>query len=196
MRTYGITKTTNNTKTSFSLNLDGTGKSKIKTTCAFLDHMFEVVAKYASFDIYITCETVSKQYDAFHIVEDVAALFGTAFKEALGEKRGIKRFANCYLPIDDALILEVVDIDGGSYVKFDVSLENMVIGDFDTRFLESFFIVFARHAGVTLHIKEISGSNIHNIVEACFKALALVLKESSEFVEPSKIELPATKGSF
>lgn len=196
MRTYGITKTTNNTKTSFSLNLDGTGKCKVKTGCAFLDHMFEVVAKYADFDIYITCETVSKQYDSFHIVEDVSSLFGTSFREALGDKRGIRRFANCYMPIDDALILEVADVAGGAYVKFDVPLENTSIGDFETQFLESFFIVFARHAGVTLHVKEISGSNVHNVVEGCFKALARVLRDACTFEDTAKLELPTTKSGF
>ncbi len=196
MRTYGITKTTNNTKTSFSLNLDGTGKSKVKTNCSFLDHMFEVIAKYAGFDIYITCDMVTKQYDAFHIVEDVASLFGTSFRESLGDKHGIKRFANCYMPIDDALILEVVDVDGGAYVKFDVPLEHITIGDFDTQFLEAFFIVFARHAGITLHVKEISGSNIHNVIEGCFKALARVLKEASTCEDSSKIDLPTAKSGF
>ena len=196
MRTYGITKTTNNTKTSFSLNIDGTGKTKVKTGCDFLDHMFEVVAKYANFDIYITCENVSKQYDAFHIVEDVASLFGTSFRETLGDKHGIRRFADCYLPIDDALILAVADIAGGAYVKFDVALEKTMIGDFDTQFLESFFIVFARNAGVTLHVKEISGSNVHNVVEGCFKALARVLRDASAFEDPAKIELPTTKSGF
>lgn len=193
MRTSKIERKTNETDIKLSINLDGSGTSVIDTGIGFLDHMLTLFAKHGRFDIELTCKG-DTQVDFHHSTEDIGIALGKAFREALGTMRGINRYADMLLPMDEALILAAVDISGRSYLVFDVEFTSQKIGDYDTELFKEFFEAFASNAGITLHIKKIHGGNSHHIAEGCFKAVARVLNQATAIDPKYKDEIPSTKG--
>lgn len=193
MRNASIERNTNETKISLSLNLDGNGKSVIDSGCGFLDHMLTLFASHGRFDLDVTCNG-DTNVDYHHSVEDIGITLGKAFAQALGDMKGITRYADIILPMDESLILCAIDISGRSYLGFDLSLPAAKVGDFDTELVEEFMLGFVRNAGITLHIKQLSGTNTHHIIEGTFKALARVLSAAVKIDAARANEIPSTKG--
>lgn len=193
MRQVEIARKTNETDIKLKLNLDGTGVSNINTGCGFLDHMLTLFARHARFDLDVTC--VGDTYvDYHHTVEDIAIVLGKAFSEALGDKKGIKRYGDITLPMDEALILCAVDISGRGESYYSLQIPAFKVGDFDTELTEEFLRGFARDAGVTLHTRQLAGVNSHHIIEGAFKALGRALCKAVAIDEKFKNEVPSTKG--
>lgn len=193
MRTSQFTRNTAETKISIKLNLDGSGQSDISTGCGFLDHMLTLFSHHGRFDLTVCC-TGDTQVDYHHTVEDIGIALGTAFSQALGDKRGICRYGDTLLPMDEALILTAVDISGRSYLGFDLPIPTQKVGEFDTELVEEFWLGFVRKAELTLHFKELAGSNSHHIIEGAFKSAARSLKKAV-LIDPSYAdEIPSTKG--
>lgn len=193
MRTAEINRKTNETDIKLSLNLDGTGKSEINTGCGFLDHMLTLFARHGGFDLSVSCKG-DTYVDYHHTVEDIGIALGDAFKSALGDMRGITRYGSFILPMDEALIMTAVDISGRSHLSYDLQIPAQKVGDFDTELAEEFYLGFVRHAAVTLHIKELSGTNSHHIIEGAFKSVARSLAAAVKIDENRKDEIPSTKG--
>lgn len=193
MRCVDIKRKTAETDIELSLNLDGTGKSEINSGCGFLDHCLTLFAKHGSFDLSVKCKG-DTFVDDHHTCEDIAICLGDAFSEALGEMRGIKRYGDIILPMDEALILAAVDVSGRAHLSYDMSIPMQKVGTFDTELTEEFYLGFIRKANITLHIKKLSGTNSHHIIEGSFKAVARALKEAVEIDEKKKDEIPSTKG--
>ncbi len=191
MRTSAIKRTTAETDISLELNLDGAGESLIDTGCGFLNHMLTLFAKHSKFDLTVKCKG-DTDVDYHHTVEDIGIALGSAVAEALGEKRGINRYADTTLPMDEALILTAVDISGRGYLGYDLKIPTEKVGDFDTELVEEFFLGFVRNAGVTLHIRQLSGSNSHHIIEGAFKSVARSLRKAAEL--DGTDDIPSTKG--
>lgn len=191
MRTSAIKRTTAETDISLELNLDGAGESLIDTGCGFLNHMLTLFAKHSKFDLTVKCKG-DTDVDYHHTVEDIGIALGSAVAEALGENRGINRYADTTLPMDEALILTAVDISGRGYLGYDLKIPTEKVGDFDTELVEEFFLGFVRNAGITLHIRQISGSNSHHIIEGAFKSVARSLGKAAEL--DGTDEIPSTKG--
>ena len=193
MRTSQFTRNTAETKISIKLNLDGSGQSDISTGCGFLDHMLTLFSRHGRFDLNVRC-VGDTQVDYHHTVEDIGIALGTAFSQALGDKRGICRYGDTTLPMDEALILSAVDISGRSYLGFDLPIPTQKVGEFDTELVEEFWLGFVRKAELTLHFKELAGSNSHHIIEGAFKSAARSLKKAV-LIDPSYAdEIPSTKG--
>ena len=193
MRTAEINRKTNETDIKLKLNLDGTGKSEINTGCGFLDHMLTLFARHGGFDLTVSCKG-DTYVDYHHTVEDIGIALGDAFKSALGDMRGITRYGSFILPMDEALIMTAVDISGRSHLSYDLQIPAQKVGDFDTELTEEFYLGFVRHAAVTLHIKELSGTNSHHIIEGAFKSVARSLAAAVKIDENRKDEIPSTKG--
>ncbi len=193
MRNAEIIRKTNETDIKLLVSLDGTGKGNIDTGCGFLDHMLTLFARHSRFDLDVFCKG-DTNVDYHHTAEDIAICLGKAIKDALGEKKGIKRYADVILPMDEALIMCAVDISGrgGLYTKLDIPASK--VGDFDTELCEEFLSAFARESGITTHVRQLAGVNSHHIIEGTFKALARCLKEACEIDEKYKDEVPSTKG--
>lgn len=190
MRTSEIIRKTAETDIFLSIDLDGSGKSEIDTGCGFLDHMLTLFASHGSFDLKVTCKG-DCQVDYHHSVEDIGICLGKAFKEALGDKKGIARYADIILPMDETLMLCAVDISGRSYLNYCMNIPTPKVGDFDTELCEEFMISFVRNSDITLHFKQLFGSNSHHIIEAAFKALGRVMKTA---VSITGTAIPSTKG--
>ena len=152
MRTSEIIRNTAETQITLRLNLDGTGKSEINTGCGFLDHMLTLFSRHGRFDLTVSCQG-DTQVDYHHTTEDIGIALGTAFAQALGDKRGICRYGDTLLPMDEALILTAVDLSGRSFLGFDLPIPTQKVGDFDTELVEEFWLGFVRKAECTLHIK-------------------------------------------
>ena len=193
MRTASITRKTNETDIALSLNLDGSGKSDINTGCGFLNHMLTLFAKHARFDLEVKC-LGDIDVDFHHTAEDIGIVLGQAFKSALSDKKGIVRYGSCILPMDEALIMSVVDISGRSFLKCSFNGLTEKVGDFDTELVEEFFTAFTRQAELTLHIRQLDGSNTHHILEGAFKSVARSLRQAVQIDENFKDEIPSTKG--
>lgn len=193
MRTSKIERKTFETDITLSLNLDGEGKSSVNTGSGFLDHCLTLFAKHASFDLDVYC-TGDVNVDFHHSAEDIGICLGKAFCEALSDKKGIKRYGDTILPMDEALILSAVDISGRDYLSYDMEIPSQKVGEFDTELVEEFFLGFVRNANITLHIKELSGKNSHHIIEGCFKSVARTLKEAVSIDPNNKDSIPSTKG--
>ena len=193
MRTYEITRTTAETDISLSLNLDGTGKSTIDTGCGFLNHMLTLFASHGRFDLNVTCKG-DTDVDDHHTVEDIGICLGEAFRQALGDKKGIFRYGQMILPMDEALIMTAVDISGRSYLGYGLEIPTEKVGTFDTELVEEFFLGFTRKAEMTLHIRQMAGTNSHHIIEGCFKSVARALRQAVAIDETRKDEIPSTKG--
>lgn len=193
MREAEIVRKTYETDILLWLNLDGSGNSEIETGVGFLDHMLVLLAKHSGIDMKIRCKG-DVWVDFHHTTEDIGIALGEAFRAAIGDKRGIRRYASLHLPMDEALILCAADVSGrgGFYPRLDFPTEK--IGVFDTELVEEFFTAFAVNAGITLHIQQLAGKNSHHIAEGCFKALARVLRECVQMDERFRNVIPSTKG--
>ena len=193
MRSSEITRKTAETDIRLSINLDGTGKAEVATGVGFLDHMLTLFARHGKFDLCVTCKG-DTNVDDHHSVEDIGIALGQAFKEALSDKRGIVRYGDITLPMDEALVLAAVDISGRAMLCCDVQFRTEKIGDFDTELVEEFFQAFCSNASVTLHIRQLAGKNSHHIAEAVFKAVSRALRKAVA-IDPEAIdEIPSTKG--
>lgn len=193
MRTAEINRKTAETDIQLRLNLDGTGVSNIDTGVGFLDHMLTLFAKHGRFDLDVHC-VGDIQVDAHHTTEDIGIALGEAFAEALGDKRGITRYSSTILPMDETLILSAVDISGRSYLGYQLNIPCAKVGTFDTELTEEFFLGFVRKAELTLHIRQLAGTNSHHIIEGTFKSVARSLKTAVAIDELYKEEIPSTKG--
>ncbi len=193
MRSAEISRKTNETDIKLTLNLDGTGVSKIDTGCGFLDHMLELFARHSGYDLEIKC-VGDTRVDFHHTTEDIGIVLGKAFASALADKKGIYRYGDIILPMDEALILCAVDISGRGESYYGLQIPSYKVGDFDTELVEELFRAFARDAGVTLHTKQLSGSNSHHIIEGAFKALGRALAKATAINEKAKDTVPSTKG--
>ncbi len=193
MRTAQIKRKTNETDIELYLNIDGVGKSEINSGCGFLDHMLTLFASHGRFDITLNCKG-DTNVDYHHTVEDIGIVLGQAFKQALGDLRGIQRYGSFILPMDETLILSAVDFSGRCYLAYGLQIPSFRVGDFDTELCEEFFYGFVRHSEVTLHIKQLDGKNSHHIIEGTFKSVARTLKEAVTINQRFKNEIPSTKG--
>ena len=193
MRTAEINRKTNETDIKLRLNLDGTGKSEINTGCGFLDHMLTLFARHGGFDLTVSCKGDTK-VDYHHTVEDIGIALGDAFKSALGDMRGITRYGSFILPMDESLIMTAVDISGRAHLSYGLTIPAQKVGDFDTELTEEFYLGFVRHSAITLHIKQLSGTNSHHIIEGAFKSVARSLAAAVKIDENRRDEIPSTKG--
>lgn len=193
MRISEINRKTAETDIQLKLNLDGSGISEIDTGCGFLDHMLTLFAKHGRFDLTVKC-TGDTQVDDHHTTEDIGIALGSAFAEALGNKKGIFRYGNTILPMDESLILTAVDLSGRSYLGFELPVPTQKVGTFDTELVEEFWLGFVRKAECTLHIRELAGSNSHHIIEGTFKSAARSLKQAVLIDPMFADEIPSTKG--
>ena len=193
MRTAEIIRATAETDIRLTLDLDGKGNSDIDTGVGFLDHMLCLLARHGRMDLSVTANG-DNYVDDHHTVEDVGIVLGQAFAEALGDKRGIRRFGDCTLPMDEALILSAVDISGRPYLGFDLEIPAEKVGTFDTELVEEFWLGFVRNAGVTLHIRQLAGKNSHHIIEGTFKSVARSLRQAVSIEADFANEIPSTKG--
>ena len=193
MRKAEIIRKTSETDIALKINLDGKGQSKIDTGCGFLDHMLTLFAKHGSFDLSVKC-VGDKQVDFHHTTEDIAICLGQALNKALGDKKGITRYANIILPMDEALILCAVDVSGRSFLVKELDIKSSKVGDFDTELIDEFLVALSSNAGITLHVRQLSGSNAHHILEGVFKALARTLKSAVAIDQKAKDQVPSTTG--
>ena len=193
MREVTINRKTKETDISLTLNLDGKGVAKINTGCGFFDHMLELLSRHARFDLDVTCKG-DINVDYHHTVEDVGIVLGTALKKALGDMKGIIRYGSTILPMDESLIMTAIDISGRSFLKYDLPVRASKIGDFPVELVEEFFLAFVRHAGLTLHIVKMAGTNSHHVVEGTFKSFARSLSSAVKIDGAFKDEIPSTKG--
>ena len=193
MRTAEINRKTNETDIKLRLNLDGTGKSEINTGCGFLDHMLTLFTRHGGFDLAVSCKG-DTNVDYHHTVEDIGIALGDAFKSALGDMRGITRYGSFILPMDESLIMTAVDISGRSHLSYGLTIPAQKVGDFDTELTEEFYLGFVRHSAITLHIKQLSGTNSHHIIEGAFKSVARSLAAAVKIDESRRDEIPSTKG--
>lgn len=193
MRTAQINRKTAETDIMLSLNLDGTGKSEIDTGCGFLNHMLTLFAKHGRFDLAVKC-VGDVDVDDHHTAEDIGICLGDAFAEALGDMRGIVRYGNMTLPMDEALILSAVDISGRGKFVHDLKIPTEKVGTFDTELVFEFFEAFVRRANMTLHVRELAGENSHHIIECAFKSVARSLRMAVKIDPEAAGEIPSTKG--
>ena len=193
MRVSEIKRKTAETNIELKLALDGAGASNIDTGCGFLDHMLTLFAKHAHYDLTVKC-IGDINVDYHHTVEDVGICVGKAFFEALGDKKGIKRYGDKILPMDEALILSAVDISGRDFLGYALDIPSYRVGDFDTELCEEFFKAFVREAKITLHIRQLAGTNSHHIIEGAFKSVARSISFATALDEKFADELPSTKG--
>ena len=193
MRTAQINRKTAETDIMLSLNLDGTGKSEIDTGCGFLNHMLTLFAKHGRFDLTVKC-VGDVEVDDHHTAEDIGICLGDAFAKALGDMRGIVRYGNMTLPMDEALILSAVDISGRGKFVHDLKIPTEKVGTFDTELVFEFFEAFVRRANMTLHVRELAGENSHHIIEGAFKSVARALRMAVKIDPESAGEIPSTKG--
>ena len=193
MRTAEINRKTAETDISLSLNLDGTGKSEIDTGCGFLNHMLTLFAKHGRFDLAVKC-VGDIDVDDHHTAEDIGICLGDAFAKALGDMRGIVRYGNMILPMDEALILSAVDISGRGKFVHELKIPTEKVGTFDSELVFEFFEAFVRRANITLHIRELAGENSHHIIEGAFKSVARSLRAAVKIDPETAGEIPSTKG--
>ena len=193
MRTATINRKTAETDIKLTLNLDGCGNSNVNSGCGFLDHMLTLFAKHGRFDLDLTCNG-DIQVDDHHTVEDIGISLGLAFKEALGDKKGVNRYGYMILPMDESLILTAIDFSGRSYLNYDLNILTDKVGNFDTELVEEFWLGFVRNAEATLHIKQLDGSNSHHIIEGAFKSAARSMKEAVAIDVKFSDEIMSTKG--
>ena len=193
-RSAQVKRTTSETDITLDLVLDGDGSVQVSTGVPFFDHMLEALGRHGLFALTVRAEG-DLVVDAHHTVEDVGICLGQAFSEALGDRRGIRRFGSAVVPMDEALVLAAVDVSGRGQVHYAVDLPIEIIGTFDTTLAREFMVAFAANAGVTVHVRSLAGENAHHIVEAAFKALARALAEAVS-IDPRASGVPSTKGSL
>ena len=195
MRTAAIRRDTKETQIELTLNLDGTGTGSIATGCGFLDHMLTLFARHGDFDLSVTCQG-DTQVDYHHTVEDIGICLGKAFTQALGDKRGITRYGQFLLPMDETLVLCAVDLSGRDYLGWAVDLPAAKVGDFDTELAKEFWLAFVRKCPASVHIRQLAGENTHHILEAVFKGMGRALKEAVAPDAKHLDEIPSTKGTL
>ena len=193
MRTSEISRKTAETDIRLFLNLDGDGTSKIDTGCGFLDHMLTLFARHGRFDLNVECKG-DTWVDDHHTVEDVGIVLGTAFAEALGNKRGICRYGDTILPMDESLILSAVDLSGRAFLGYALDIPTEKVGTFDTELCEEFWLAFVRTSACTLHIRQLAGKNSHHIIEGTFKSVARSLRDAVAIDPLFANDIPSTKG--
>ena len=193
MRTAEIIRKTGETDIALKLNLDGSGKANIATGCGFLDHMLTLFARHGRFDLDVSCKG-DTWVDDHHTVEDIGIALGQAFAQALGDKRGICRYGDVALPMDETLILSAVDISGRDYLGFALETPAQKVGTFDTELVEEFWLGFVRNAKLTLHIRKMAGTNSHHIIEGAFKSVGRSLRQAVAVDAAFADEIPSTKG--
>ena len=194
MRKAEVSRNTRETRIAVKLNLDGTGKAKIGSGVPFLDHMLEQVARHGVFDLEVSAKG-DLQIDAHHTVEDVGITLGQAFAKAAGAKSGVRRYGHAYVPLDEALSRAVVDLSGRPGLEYRIKFSRARIGEFDVDLVHEFFQGFVNHAGITLHLENLSGANAHHQAETAFKAFARALRMAVE-PDPRAKGVPSTKGSL
>jgi imidazoleglycerol-phosphate dehydratase len=195
MRTGEISRATKETEVAVKVNLDGTGRADIATGIGFLDHMLDLLARHSRMDIAVKAKG-DLHVDHHHTTEDAGIVLGQAVKKALGDMRGITRYADTLMPMDETLTRVAIDISGRAVLVFRVEFPRDKIGDFDVDLVREFFHAFAMNAGVTLHVETLYGDNSHHVAESCFKGLARVLKMAVAIDPTAKGEVPSTKGSI
>lgn len=193
MRSAVVNRKTGETDIWLQLCLDGSGKSEIDSGCGFLDHMLTLFSKHSGFDLSVRCKG-DTQVDYHHTAEDIGISLGKAFFEALGDKKGIVRYGDTTLPMDETLIRSAVDISGRDYMAFALDIPAEKVGDFDTELCEEFWLAFVREAKITLHVTQLAGKNAHHIIEGVFKSVARTLGKAVAIDEKRKDEIPSTKG--
>ena len=193
MRRKKIVRDTKETQIVLALEVDGTGAYEINTGCGFLNHMLELFARHGRFDLAVDCKG-DTHVDFHHTTEDIGIDLGAAFRQALGDKRGIYRYGSMLLPMDEALILTAVDISGRTSVNFDVDIPAQKVGDFDTELVKEFILAFARELGLTIHVRMLAGENTHHIIEGVFKSIARALRQACAIEKEYADEIPSTKG--
>ena len=193
MRTAQIERKTAETDISLRLNLDGCGECSVSSGVGFLDHMLTLFARHSGFDLTLSC-VGDTEVDDHHSVEDIGICLGRALAEALDEKRGVARYGDITLPMDEALILAAVDLSGRGAFFSELSIPTQKVGSFDTELVEEFFIALCREAGITLHLRQLSGRNSHHIIEGCFKAFARALAKAAAIDGKNAGRVPSTKG--
>ncbi len=193
MRQAVVERKTAETKIFLKLNLDGGGKYKVASGCGFMDHMLTLFAVHGNFDLELTCEG-DTWVDYHHSVEDMGIALGQAFRQALGDKRGIRRYGNMLLPMDETLIMAATDFSGRSFLGYSVQIPTEKVGDFDTELVEEFWLGFVRQAECALHIRQLAGKNSHHIIEGIFKAVARSLRQGVGIDESLKDRIPSSKG--
>ncbi len=195
MRTAEVTRNTNETKIRVVLNLDGTGKSQLNTGIGFLDHMIDQIARHGMMDIEVNCQG-DLHIDGHHTTEDVGITLGQAFAQAIGDKKGVRRYGHAYVPLDEALSRVVVDFSGRPGLEMHVNFVRAMIGNFDVDLVYEFFQGFVNHAFVTLHIDNLRGQNAHHQCETVFKAFGRALRMAAELDARAAGVIPSTKGSL
>ena len=195
MRTADIQRNTQETRIQLSLCLDGTGKSDIATGVGFLDHMLTLFARHGDFDLTVRCDG-DTEVDGHHSVEDIGICLGKAFSQALGDKRGICRYGQFLLPMDETLVLCACDLSGRDYLGWSVDLPAAKVGDFDTELAKEFWLAFVRNSPGSIHIRLLAGENTHHILEAVFKGMGRTLKAAVALDEKHLGEIPSTKGTL
>ena len=193
MRTSTVERNTNETKIKLTLNIDGSGESKIKSGIGFLDHMLNLFAAHGSFDLSVDCDG-DTFVDDHHSVEDIGICLGMAIKECIADKKGIMRYGSMLLPMDEALVLCALDISGRSYLAYGLEIPSYRVGDFDTELCEEFWQAFVRESRITLHIRQLAGTNSHHIIEGAFKSVARSLSMAAAIDPAFAEDLPSTKG--
>lgn len=195
MRSAEIKRATAETDVAVSLNLDGRGTGEIATGVGFLDHMLTLFCHHSRMDLRVTCAGDTR-VDDHHSVEDIGICVGQALREALGDKKGIVRYGSMLLPMDEALVMSAVDISGRGFLVYEADIPTEKVGSFDTQLAEEFFTAFAMNAGITLHIRMLSGKNSHHILEAMFKSVARSLRAAVKHDPDFADEIPSTKGAL
>ena len=193
MRTSEIKRKTGETDVFVQLKLDGKGETKTETGVGFLDHMLTLFGRHGGFDLTVTAKG-DTYVDDHHTVEDVGIALGQALKKALGDCRGICRYGDITLPMDEALILAAVDISGRAYLACELEIRRRKVGTFDTELVEEFFHAFAGNAGLTLHLRQLAGRNTHHVIEGAFKAAARALRKAVAVDTRFAGDIPSTKG--
>ena len=193
MRRKKIVRDTKETQIVLALEVDGTGAYEINTGCGFLNHMLELFARHGRFDLAVDCKG-DTHVDFHHTTEDIGIALGAAFRQALGDKRGIYRYGSMLLPMDEALILTAVDISGRTSVNFYVDIPAQKVGDFDTELVKEFILAFARELGLTIHVRMLAGENTHHIIEGVFKSIARALRQACAIEKEYADKIPSTKG--
>ena len=193
MRKSEITRNTTETKISLFLDVDGAGTYDIDTGCGFLNHMLELFARHGRFDLTLRCDG-DTWVDDHHTTEDVGIALGEAFRQALGDKKGIRRYGSFLLPMDEALVLCALDISGRTYLSYGLEIPTQKVGTFDTELVEEFFWGLCRSLGLTLHFKQMNGANSHHIIEAAFKGFGRAMRQACEVETAYADEIPSTKG--
>lgn len=188
-----ITRNTSETKIRLELNLDGTGQYACKTGVGFLNHMLELFCRHGRFDLMVQCDG-DIGVDDHHTVEDIGIALGSAFLEALGDKKGIARYGSFMLPMDEALITVVLDISGRAHLNYGLTIPAQKVGSFDTELIQEFFEGFARALSATVHLVQVSGENSHHIIEAAFKGFGRAMAQAVSFDARWAGEIPSTKG--